>query len=376
MTEYLVPFIRPSFPPSNEVARDLDAIVKSNWFTNYGPKEVEFSRALEEYLGQDLRVTTSANGTVALLIAVQCAFGRGDRSQYVLTPSFTFVAVPQAAIWNGYRPRFIDIDPLTWQASPNAARAVIESDRDNIAGVLLPNALGVGSPDIDEWERLAAEWDLPLVIDSAAGFGSRYEDGSYLGGRGTCEIFSFHATKPFTIGEGGALSSRDPDFVQQARKCQNFGFSESRLCDLLGVNGKLSELSASIGLRQLAGLENRIAERQRVATRYRDELDSLGFVFQPNAEASSCVCFTMCCLSPEQKTAVLLNLERCGVQARDYYNPPLHQHPYFAGGNAFTRAESLSVTEDVCSRVISLPIYDRMPLQDVELVLKAVREAA
>ncbi len=125
-------------------------------------------------------------------------------------PSFTFVAVAQAALWAGYRPWFIDIDADTWQPSAPSARAVLECSRDRVAGILLANVFGVGNPQVGAWEDLAAQWDLPIVIDSAAGFGSAYADGERLGGRGACEIFSFHATKPFAIGEGGALVSSRP----------------------------------------------------------------------------------------------------------------------------------------------------------------------
>lgn len=197
-----IPFIRPSFPVPAELAEDFEAIVLANWYTNFGPKEREFARALGDYLGRDLLVATLANGTVALIAALEVSLGPGMRDRYLLMPSFTFVAVAQAAQWTGYRPWFIDIDPETWQPSIASARAVLEASRQQVAGILLPNVFGVGNPDIEAWEKLAAEWELPLVIDSAAGFGSAYSDGTRVGGRGTCEIFSFHATKPFAVGEG------------------------------------------------------------------------------------------------------------------------------------------------------------------------------
>ena len=178
-------------------------------------------------------------------------------------PSFTFIAVAQAALWTGYRPWFIDIDPDTWQPSAPSARAVLERSRDRVAGILLTNTFGVGNPQIGTWEDLAAELELPIVLDSAAGFGSMYADGERVGGRGACEIFSFHATKPFAVGEGGALVSRDPRLVEQANHFQNFGFAASRASresTQLGMNGKLQEINAAIGLRQLVGLDRRLTE--------------------------------------------------------------------------------------------------------------------
>ena len=202
-----IPFIRPSFPGPAELVEDLGEIVHANWYTNFGPKERQFARALGEYLGHDLHVATLANGTLALIAALHVTVGRGTRDRYLLMPSFTFVAVAQAALWAGYRPWFIDIDPDTWQPSAPSARAVLECSRDRVAGILLVNVFGVGNPNVGAWEDLAAECDLPIVLDSAAGFGSAYADGERVGGRGACEIFSFHATKPFAVGEGGALVS-------------------------------------------------------------------------------------------------------------------------------------------------------------------------
>lgn len=368
-----IPFIRPSFPVPAELAEDFEAIVQANWYTNFGPKEREFARALSNYLGEHLHVATLANGTLALIAALQVTLGPGTRDRYLLMPSFTFVAVAQAAQWTGYRPWFIDIDPETWQPSIASAGAVLESSREHVAGILLPNVFGVGNPDIDAWENLAAEWGVPIVIDSAAGFGSEYTDGGRVGGRGTCEIFSFHATKPFAVGEGGALVSRDPELVERTHRFQNFGFEASRDCTQLGMNAKLQEISAAIGLRQLAGLDRRLASRRKVFDCYRAELSGLGVQFQPNAEASSLCFVSACCTSADHKAAVLDSLSEHAVQARDYYNPPLHRQKYFVSDSEL-RSADLAATEDICSRIVSLPVHDDMAPDDVARVVAAVQK--
>lgn len=371
-----IPYIRPSFPGPDELAEDFKEIVHNNWYTNFGPKERQFAHALTTYLGGGLHVATFANGTLALIAAVDATFGPGRRDRYLLTPAFTFIAVAEAALWVGYRPWFVDIDPDTWQPSVPSARAVLESARDQIAGILLTNAFGVGNPQVGAWEDLAAEWELPVVLDSAAGFGSMYADGNPVGGRGSCEIFSFHATKPFAIGEGGALVSRDQRLVDHALHFQNFGFDASRACASLGLNAKLQEINAAIGLRQLVGLDDRLATRRDVLERYRTELTGLGLRFQPNAEVSSLCCGSACCASAEQQVAVLASLHESRVQARDYYNPPLHRHPYFMAHPELIASADLSVTEDVCSRIVSLPIHDNMPPDDVARIISAVKNGS
>jgi dTDP-4-amino-4,6-dideoxygalactose transaminase len=370
-----IPFIRPSFPKPSELAEEFEDIVNANWYTNFGPKEREFARALSEYLGPDLHVATFANGTLALIAALHATVGPGTRDRYLLMPSFTFVAVANAALWAGYRPWFIDIDADTWQPSAPSARAVLECFRDRVAGILLANVFGVGNPQVGAWEDLAAEWDLPMVLDSAAGFGSAYVDGGHVGGRGACEIFSFHATKPFGIGEGGALASGDPRLVEQVRAFQDYGFAGRRDCTQLGINGKLPEISAAIGLRQLVGFDRRLAVRRKVLDRYRAELSCLGLRFQPNAEASSLCFASACCKSADQKAAVLASLRQNAIRAHDYYNPPQHLQPYFVANPELSSLADLTVTESICSQIVSLPVHDYMARNDIARVIAAVQQA-
>ena len=165
-----IPFIRPSFPDPSDVSRAYEQIVEANWFTNFGPCERRLGLAMGEMLGEDVHVATFANGTLALVGALSVVLGRGDHSQYVLVPAFTFAAGPQALLWAGYRPAFVDIDRESWQPDVASARAIVEADPDGCAGILLANTLGTGNPTVDAWEEFATERGLPLVIDSAAGF--------------------------------------------------------------------------------------------------------------------------------------------------------------------------------------------------------------
>jgi dTDP-4-amino-4,6-dideoxygalactose transaminase len=371
-----IPFIRPSFPKPAELAEEFEEIVNANWYTNFGPKERRFAQALGEYLGPDLHVATFANATLALIGALHSTVGPGMRDRYLVMPSFTFVAVAKAALWAGYRPLFIDIDADTWQPSAPSARAIPKHLRDQVAGILLANVFGVGNPRISAWEDLAAEWDVPIVLDSAAGFGSAYADGKRVGGRAACEIFSFHATKPFGIGEGGALVSRDPRLVEQVRAFQDFGFAERRECTQLGLNGKLPEISAAIGLRQLVGFDDRLAGRRKVFDRYCAELSGLGLRFQPNAHASSLAFASACCDSADQKAAVLAALHQDAIRAHDYYNPPQHLQPYFLANPGLSISTDLPVTMDIYSRMVSLPVHDFMAASDLERVVAAVKKGA
>lgn len=366
-----IPFIRPTFPHSDVIGADFDAIVDTNWYTNFGPREREFSAAVAAYVGEGYHAVTFANATIALMALVPAAFGRGDGTRHVLVPSFTFAAGPEAIEWAGYKPLFIDIDAVTLQPDLADARAAIEAN--DVAGILLCNTFGIGNPAVAEWEGLAAEAGLPIVTDSAAGFGSTYADGTPVGTATTAEVFSFHATKPFAIGEGGAVVTRDAALAAELTAFQNFGFREGRGAFSLGLNGKLQEINAAIGLRQLERFDAAIQGRQRVLEAYRSGLAGLPVRF-PTAIERSSVCFaTLLFDDRAQRDAALQRLLAAGVEARTYYSPAVHTHPHFAEE---LRASDLAVTAEVIDTVLSLPVYESMTDAEIATVVTAITAGA
>lgn len=352
-----VPFIRPVFPESRLIGYDFDRIVESNWYTNFGPMERKFSEAITDYIGEGFHAATFNNATSALLAVVQCVLGSGDGTRSIIVPSFTFAAGPAAIEWNGYRPLFIDIDVTTLQPLIADAEAALVSGRTDVAGILLCNTFGIGNAEINQWQQLARRFEVPLMVDSAAGFGSRYDDATRVGTAGVCEVFSFHATKPFAIGEGGAVVTRDADLAVRLREFQNFGFTPGIGATALGLNGKLQEINAAIGLRQLETFDDAVASRQVIARGYAERVDPAVFGFPPGLFASS-VCFASVLLPTHAlREQVLSTLLDAGVEARVYYAPAVHAQPRFAAAERFS---GLSGTESVVSRIIALPVHQNM----------------
>jgi dTDP-4-amino-4,6-dideoxygalactose transaminase len=368
---YKVPFIKPVLPASELIADDYAEIVASNWFTNFGPKEREFSAGVAEYIGNGFHAVTFANATIALMGLAKAVLGEGDRTRFVLVPSFTFAAGPAAIEWSGHRPLFIDIDPHTLQPSIDSARRAIETHGAAIAGILFCNTFGIGASTVREWEALASELGLPMMVDSAAGFGSRYADSSVVGRAGIAEVFSFHATKPFAIGEGGAVVTRDAELALTLREFQNFGFGQGKGALKLGLNGKLQELNAAIGLRQLARIDAAVESRRSVLASYREELEPLGVHFPDNIERSS-VCFASVVLPDGQRRdRALEHLISVGVEARAYYTPLVHHQPHF---DTCPTEGDLMNTDAISARVLSLPVHEAMPDDSVALVTASLRE--
>jgi dTDP-4-amino-4,6-dideoxygalactose transaminase len=367
-----IPFIRPSFPDPADVSRAYEEIVEANWFTNFGPFERRLASAMGTSLGDEVRVATFANATLALVGAVSVVMGRGDHSRKVLVPSFTFAAGPQALVWAGYRPAFVDIDRETWQPDVAHARELVSRDPSGFAGILLGNTLGTGNARIAEWEQFAQEVGLPLVVDSAAGFGSDYSDGRRVGTAGDCEIFSMHATKPFGVGEGGAVASHDSSIIERLEQFQNFGFGPDRDSTVLGLNAKLPELSAAIGILQLERLAARLVDRRATLAAYVDAFQVLGISVLPNSDRAALGCGSFRVRSADHRVEVMRALDDAGVEARTYYSPPVHRHAWFAQHAEECDVDDLPETEAICAEVVSLPIHDEMDPADIERVIKAV----
>jgi dTDP-4-amino-4,6-dideoxygalactose transaminase len=357
---YKVPFIKPSFPGVGEIAEDYANIIKSNWFTNFGPYEKEFSKQAASFLGEGVFAST-----LGLFIAIKILFKSDAKRRKVLVPSFTFAAGPEMLILSGFIPVFIDIGKDSWQPDWEQAEKYIENNKDSVAGILLCNIFGVGNQSVQKWESLATSNNLPLIIDSAAGFGSMYNDTQNVGVRGDCEIFSLHATKPFAVGEGGFIVSKDEKFIDEVRSFENFGFNKEKKIGVIGINAKLQEFNAAIGLRQLKGFHSRLAKRRISLKRYKAQLALTKPVFQDN-DHNSTVPFVSVLMETKDLASIVLNeLNKSGIEARKYYEP-LHNQILILKESEI--AQNLINTEDVYSRILSLPLHDSMSNEDIDFI--------
>jgi dTDP-4-amino-4,6-dideoxygalactose transaminase len=355
-----IPFLSPTFPDPADVALDYAAIVERGIFSNKGPLEVELTSRLERWVGAATKVAVVSSGTAGLYLAVSTTF-RTDR-RIAVVPSFTFPAGPLVLRSLGFDIAFVEIDRASWQPDLDQVQRFLGERATDTAGILLTATFGVANADIASWEELAAEHDLPLVVDSAAGFGSRYASGEAVGSRGTCEVFSFHATKVLAVGEAGAVSSSDCELIAEINKRKNFGFDEHRESVSPGTNAKVPELSCAIGLRQLDVLAQRIAQRQVTFDLYRRRLAPLGFEFQPLAEHAALPFVSA--LSPDgvDRDLLMAALEDDGIGCRCYYNPPVHRQAVFRDAEP---VGSLAVTDDFAGSILSLPLSDHFPEQGI-----------
>jgi dTDP-4-amino-4,6-dideoxygalactose transaminase len=349
-----VPFLAPTVPSAEALVADYEAIVRSGIFSNGGRMDRELVTAVEEWVGGGVCAAAVSNCTAGIELAIRSTFLPRPGA---LVPSFTFAAGPLALSSAGFQLTFIDIETTTWQPSLDHARELLRESAAHYGGILLTATFGVADERIVEWEALAAEYGLPLVIDSAAGFGAEYQSGERVGARGICEVFSIHATKMVAAGEGGLITSRHPEVIAKVNRAKNFGFGPDRAAVSWGTNAKLPELTAAIALRQLRVLPERLTARRRVQAEYEAVLRPLGIQFQPGALRSAPAFLSALMPTARSRDAAVAALLDELIECRTYYNPPVHLQPYFAAG---PHRPVLDATAEIGSRVISLPMSDRL----------------
>jgi dTDP-4-amino-4,6-dideoxygalactose transaminase len=359
-----IPFIKPQFPKAEEIIQDLELIYENNYYSNNGPVYHDFREQLEQYLGQDLHCVVVANATLGLMLSIKAVFGKPDKhKKYVAVPSFTFAAGPLAIRWCGFEPVFFDIDPRDTQPSIESFKKIDATYAKQLAGVYLINSFGIGDGRIEQWEQLLKDRKLPCVIDSAPGLGSTYKDGNPIGGRGACEVFSLHATKPFGIGEGGLITTKDRRLAARLESLKNFGFDQAKATVEDGLNAKITELDCAIGLRTLSRYDETLEDRRRTYKYYESRLKNKGIDFLPRAE-SAAVQFASIVVPAAKRPKVLEKLAAGEVDARTYYAPPVHVSSIFEN---CPRTE-LPSTDDISARIISLPVHPNMDTKTVDYI--------
>jgi dTDP-4-amino-4,6-dideoxygalactose transaminase len=307
------------------------------------------------------------------MLAIKQAVGWRPRGRYALMPSFTFAATAQAALWCGLTPLFCDIDPETWLPDAAAEEELLQRHGADIA-VILPNATFGNCLDLDRYARLAAAHGVPLVIDAAASLGSLAADGRAFGaGSAHPLVFSMHATKSFATAEAGLVYCADRGLVATLRAMANFGFGQPRMATMPGLNAKLNEVSALLGLHKLVEIEAIAAHREATHALYRSQLP--GFAFQRMTGQRTAHQFVAVLVPEAMSGAVgqlVESLGEQGIGTGRYFVPHLAEQPFF---RECCQAGALPVTEAISRRIIALPISDFITAADVEQVCDAFRVA-
>jgi dTDP-4-amino-4,6-dideoxygalactose transaminase len=353
---------RPFLPPFAEFAAGLEEIWASGWLTNNGPVLQRFQKELCHRFDTD-NLCLFNNGTLALQIALQGLRLSGE----AITTPFTFVATTHTLYWNKIRPVFVDIEPEHYTLDPTKVEAAITPWTTAILAVHV-----YGYPcRLQELADIARRHKLLLIYDAAHAFGVTV-DGKSIGSYGDLSMFSFHATKLYHSLEGGMLTFSNPNLKKLFDYLKNFGFENELEVVMAGTNAKMNEVQALMGLQVLGHLEGIISRRKQIDAIYRSRLKEIPGIHVPELPSAN-VKFNHAYFPVEieadqfgmDRDQLYTALQRYNVFARRYFYPLVSD---FACYRSLSINDPLTAAKRVAQRILTLPIYDSLALEDVEKI--------
>jgi dTDP-4-amino-4,6-dideoxygalactose transaminase len=346
----------------------MEDMLDRKWLTNNGPFVQNFEEAVADYLGVK-HCLAMCNGTVGLEIAVRALDLKGD----VIVPAYTFVATAHCLQWQEIRPVFCDIDPATHCLDPEQVERHITPRTTGILGTQT-----WGQPcEVDALRQIADAHDLRLMYDAAHALGCSYE-GTMIGNLGDAEVFSFHATKFVNSFEGGAVTTNDDELAEKMRLMRNFGFEGMDNVNYIGINGKMSEPAAAMGLTFLESIDEFIAVNRRNYGGYQRELDVIPGIELFTYDGDQLNNYQYVILEVDEDETGLTRDELLqvllaeNVKARRYFYPGVHRmEPY---DSYYPNAGiMLPETEALCDRVLVMPTGTAVDEDDIARIGQIVR---
>lgn len=357
---------QPHLPPLEELIPYLEKIWESKILTNVGPFHQQLEMELCTYFGVKY-ISLFANGTIALLTALQALRISGE----VITTPYSFVATSHTLLWNNLKPVFVDIDPKTCNIDPKKIEAAITP---NTTAILAVHCYG-NPCDVDAIQKIADIYGLKVIYDAAHAFGVRYKNQSLLN-FGDLSVLSFHATKVFNTFEGGAIVSPDAKTKKRIDYLKNFGFADEVTVTSPGINGKMSEFNAALGLLQLKHIGEAIARRKAIEAHYRACLaDIKGIQLLPlpqNTEGNASY-FPIFVTDdyPLSRDELYFKMRESGIFVRRYFFPLISTMPMYRTMPSAAK-EHLPIAHQIANQVICLPIYPALSKDEVESIVELI----
>lgn len=348
-------------PPIDEFVSHLEKVWETRWITNRGEFVLELEEKLKVRLGVPNLLAVN-NGTIALQIAIKALGLKGE----IITSPFSYVATVSSIVWENCTPVFVDIDRKYLTINEELIEAAIT---ENTSAILATHVYG-NPCEVEAIQRVADRHGLKVIYDAAHCFGVKYKGESILNA-GDVSTLSFHATKTFHTGEGGAIVCGDDELAKTIFYHHNFGHNGPEAFWGLGINGKMSEINAAMGLSLLPYIDEIHARRKHVCDRYRERLDGSELELLRIRDGAEWNYSYFPVLFPSESALLdaFRNLTAGGIHPRRYFYPSLNQLPYARGADC-------PVAEDVSRRVLCLPVYAELAVSDVDRVCDRLREVS
>jgi dTDP-4-amino-4,6-dideoxygalactose transaminase len=359
---------QPFLPPLKEFQEYLKEIWDSKWLTNNGPFHQKLEKALCAYLGVKY-ISLFSNGTLALITALQALKITGE----VITTPFSFVATTHALWWNGIKPVFVDIDPENFNLDPKKIEAAITPKTTAILPVHV-----YGNPcNVYRIKEIADTYGLKVIYDACHTFGVTIKNIPVLN-FGDLSIMSFHATKVYTTFEGGAIVCHDEATKKRIDNLKNFGFVDETTVVTPGINAKMNEVQATMGLLQLKYVDQAIAMRKKIAEQYYEGLKGIaGLTYLEDfLGVRPCYPYFPILIDKEKfgktRDEVYEELKKHNIYGRRYFFPLISQFPTYRGLES-AQPGKMPVAEKVTEEVICLPIYPNLSYEELNLIISVLK---
>lgn len=367
MTDKPIYVTQPHLPPLEDFLPYLEQIWDSKILSNKGPFHRQLEQALCEYLGVE-HLALFANGTLALVTALQALRITGE----VITTPYSFVATAHSLLWNGIKPVFVDIDPATLNLDPNKIEAAITPETSAILPVHC-----YGNPcDVEAIQAIADNYNLKVIYDAAHAFGVQDHRGSILK-HGDLAALSFHATKVFNTFEGGAMVCPDYKTKQHVDNLKNFGFVGETTVVAAGINGKMNEFSAALGLLQLEHIDGALDKRRHIDETYRTllkDITGISCVDQAGQRVANYAYFPILIGDefPCDRDSLYQKLRENNIFARRYFYPLISDFPMYRGLPS-SHPGNLPIAHKTAQQIICLPIYPDLGEDAVTSIVTILR---
>lgn len=352
---------RSSMPPMDEYINEIKELWDSHWLTNMGPKHNEFRHMLKEYLGVE-HADLLVNGHMALEMTLQAMNLQGE----VITTPFTFASTTHAIVRNNLIPVFCDIDPVTFTIDVEKMESMV-TDR---TCAILPVHVYGNICNVEEIERIAKKYGLKVIYDAAHAFGETYK-GQGIGRYGDASIFSFHATKVFHSIEGGSVCFQDRELGRVLWDLKNFGIHGEEEVAAVGANAKMNEFCAAMGICNLRHINSEIAKRKKVVEKYRERLEGVEGIrlnaVQEDTESNYAYFPVIFEDYKYTRNEVYIRLQQHGISARKYFFPLTNSFECYRSYPT-AGAEKTPVAQHLALRVLTLPLYADLSLEDVDRI--------
>lgn len=357
---------RPSLPPLEEFLNYLEDIWETKWLTNNGKYHREFEEKLAEYLGVNF-VSLFANGTLALITALQVLKITGE----VITTPYSFVATTHSLFWNSIKPVFVDIEENSFNIDPEKIESAITPKTTAILPVHV-----YGYPcNIEKIQEIADIYGLKVIYDAAHAFGVKVK-GHSIAEFGDLTVLSFHATKVFTTFEGGAIISHDEKIKKRIDFLKNFGFAGETKVVQPGINAKMNEFQAAIGLLQLKYIEDNIKKRKKIANLYRKKLKGIRGIkyFEDKKDVKHNYSYFPILVEEDysiSRDELYEKLKSNGFYVRRYFYPLISEFSPYKSLPTSDR-DNLKNAYEISRKILCLPIYPELEEKEIERVVELI----